>query len=149
MTTPAYPEDSRIELLSCPYNKSHQIQRNRMQTHLIKCRKSYPEISKVACPFNVTHLIKEPELSYHVSICADRASFEKFKIQDDLDRTDETRVITYELTSDQNWDSVCVEKTYNPRKYMDSANLIRHAPAGAKPSERKEFRAAEFKRHKQ
>lgn len=63
MTTPAYPEDSRIELLTCPYNKAHQIQRNRMQTHLIKCRKSYPEILKTVCPFNVTHLVKEPELA--------------------------------------------------------------------------------------
>lgn len=67
-------------------------------------------------------------------------------MQDEMEGDEPIKVITYELTSDENWDSVRVERTYNPKKYMDNANLLRQAPAGAKPSERKEFRAAEFKR---
>lgn len=31
-------------LTTCPYNKSHQIPKKHFQKHLIKCRKSNPEI---------------------------------------------------------------------------------------------------------
>lgn len=54
------------ELVECPYNKAHQLLKSRIQTHLIKCRKSYPKVQKVQCPFNVTHLINEPELDVSV-----------------------------------------------------------------------------------
>lgn len=33
-----------------------------MQTHLVKCRKSYPDQTKKACPFNATHMIHDLEM---------------------------------------------------------------------------------------
>lgn len=50
------------EMIECPYNKMHQLLKSRVQTHLIKCRRNYPNVHKVQCPFNVTHLVNEPEL---------------------------------------------------------------------------------------
>lgn len=80
-------------------------------------------------------------------MCPDRASLEKFRTQDELDRKDEINVITYQqLGSSENWDCVRVENTYNPKSYLENACVLRQAPAGSKPSQRKEFRAAEFKR---
>lgn len=55
---PGYEE--RVE---CPYNKSHQIIKSRFQTHLVKCRKSYPGAAKETCPFNPTHLVNAPEFN--------------------------------------------------------------------------------------
>lgn len=49
-------------LIGCPYNPSHQILPFRMQTHLVKCRQSYPNAKKVKCPFNAVHLVNEQEL---------------------------------------------------------------------------------------
>lgn len=50
----------------CPYNKAHQILKHRFQTHLVKCRKGYPDAKKVVCPFNAVHMINEPELSVSI-----------------------------------------------------------------------------------
>lgn len=50
------------DILTCPYNSSHQILRCRFQVHLVRCRKSHPDAKKVVCPFNVTHRLNEQEL---------------------------------------------------------------------------------------
>lgn len=47
--------------VTCPYNKSHNILKERFQTHLVKCSKQYPDIKLKKCPFNSTHLILEAE----------------------------------------------------------------------------------------
>lgn len=49
------------DLVECPYNKSHQILRSRIQTHLVKCRKNHPNSGKRTCLFNVTHIINKEE----------------------------------------------------------------------------------------
>jgi len=36
------------ELVTCPYNKSHQIKKSRIQYHILKCKKSRPEIELVS-----------------------------------------------------------------------------------------------------
>lgn len=33
-----------------------------MNTHLVKCKKNYPDAKLVECDFNVNHKIPEPEL---------------------------------------------------------------------------------------
>lgn len=63
------------ELIECPYNKSHQLLKSRIQTHLIKCRKDYPKAHKVQCPFNVTHMINEQELDVSGTAPAEEAGF--------------------------------------------------------------------------
>lgn len=51
------PED----LMTCPYNPAHQIIHSRMQYHLEKCRKQYPNAMKENCPFDATHVINSQE----------------------------------------------------------------------------------------
>lgn len=92
--------------VTCPYNKSHNILRERFQTHLVKCSKSYPNIILKTCPFNTTHLINESDFDvctvhttattkimflelifclfcfcfqYHVTECEDRANFDLYR----------------------------------------------------------------------
>lgn len=50
------------EMVLCPYNPAHRIAKNRLNTHLIKCRRSNPDAKLVACEFNVNHRVPEPEL---------------------------------------------------------------------------------------
>lgn len=64
-------------LLTCPYNASHQILPHRFMTHLTKCAKSYPEIILQKCIFNATHLLPPEEIKQHQASCPDRISFEK------------------------------------------------------------------------
>jgi len=59
-------------LLDCPYNRSHQIRPERMQYHLIKCRKQYPEKNLIICPFNATHHVAKSEERKHMMSCPDR-----------------------------------------------------------------------------
>lgn len=42
---------------------AHQIDKDRMQTHLIKCRRNFADLKWVECLFNVTHQVPEQELS--------------------------------------------------------------------------------------
>ena len=63
----------------CPYNKSHMIRPERMQRHLILCRKdvlSKPEnpFHKAAkdlerCPYDANHHIPSAEMDNHITDC--------------------------------------------------------------------------------
>ncbi|NXI53913.1 GTSF1 factor, partial [Chloroceryle aenea] len=66
-------------LLQCPYNKHHQIRARRFPYHLVKCKKSYPEVAKelVTCPFNARHLVHHAELGDHIVKCNDREFIEQ------------------------------------------------------------------------
>lgn len=90
-------------------------------------------------------MLTKSRFQYHVRNCADRASLEQFKISEEMEDS-EINVITYnELPSTENWDATSIS-SYNPKSYIETATLIRQAPAGSKPSERRNFRAAEFRR---
>lgn len=41
-----------------------------MNTHLVKCKRSYPDAKLVECDFNVNHKISEPELQVRTGITA-------------------------------------------------------------------------------
>lgn len=47
----------------CPYNKSHIILKQRIQTHLIKCAKQHPHIHLETCPFDITHKFPKEEMN--------------------------------------------------------------------------------------
>ncbi|XP_011198861.1 gametocyte-specific factor 1 homolog [Bactrocera dorsalis] len=150
------------DILTCPYNLSHQILRCRFQVHLVRCRKSHPDAKKVVCPFNVTHRVNEQELDWHVSTCSNRQSFEVFKSSDshasgssmsntfndngtEANSTWQTANTSFELETSQNWDDLPSVPSYNPKAYAEKANVLRQ-PVGMKPSERVAFRNAERKR---
>lgn len=137
------------DCVECPYNKSHQILRARLQTHLIKCRKNYMDAKKVTCPFNSTHRINQQELDLHVTNCEDRASYERYKYVLATDRPGAGTSFNEpqppenntEVECPEDWSDICVE-SYNPNKYCSSAPVIRQR-IGATPSERRAFRRAE------
>ncbi|NXY89861.1 GTSF1 factor, partial [Alcedo cyanopectus] len=58
-------------LLQCPYNKHHHIRACRFPYHLVKCKRSYPQLAKklATCPFNAKHLVLQAELSDHIMKC--------------------------------------------------------------------------------
>ncbi|XP_039959018.1 gametocyte-specific factor 1 homolog [Bactrocera tryoni] len=151
-----------VDILTCPYNLSHQILRCRFQVHLVRCRKSHPDAKKVVCPFNVTHRVNEQELDWHVSTCSNRQSFEVFKSNDshasgssmsttfndngtEANSTWQTANTSFELETSQNWDDLPSVPSYDPKAYAEKANVLRQ-PVGMKPSERVAFRNAERKR---
>ncbi|KAH0566965.1 uncharacterized protein LOC123269809 [Cotesia glomerata] len=61
-----------LDSVICPYDRSHIIDRSRLQRHLVKCSKNFPPNYKETCPFNATHLMSESELKIHIKNCPDR-----------------------------------------------------------------------------
>ncbi|KAK9294021.1 hypothetical protein QLX08_011218 [Tetragonisca angustula] len=57
-------------IVVCPYNKNHFIARSRIQKHIVKCEKQYPE--KLMCPYNATHRLLKTEFEEHIVSCPDR-----------------------------------------------------------------------------
>ncbi|XP_008937404.1 PREDICTED: gametocyte-specific factor 1, partial [Merops nubicus] len=66
-------------LVQCPYDKHHQIRARRFPYHLVKCRKSHPEVAEklATCPFNARHLVPHAELRDHILQCSDRELLEQ------------------------------------------------------------------------
>lgn len=58
--------------VECPYNKAHQVPKLRLQYHLVKCRRQYPDANIKVCPFNATHIMPVPEFELHLKACSDR-----------------------------------------------------------------------------
>ncbi|NXX41033.1 GTSF1 factor, partial [Tricholaema leucomelas] len=66
-------------LVQCPYDKHHQIRACRFPYHLVKCRKSHPEVAKqlATCPFNARHLVPHHHLGDHIIKCSDKGFVEQ------------------------------------------------------------------------
>ena len=67
------------QTVTCPYNRAHQITLERIQYHLVKCRRNHPSTDHVICPYNATHHVLRPEEQYHISTCPDRKIVELAK----------------------------------------------------------------------
>lgn len=59
-------------LVTCPYNKFHQIRNSRIRYHIIKCAKNHPHVELLVCPYNATHRFPEEQRSRHLVECPDR-----------------------------------------------------------------------------
>uniref|UniRef100_A0A8C6ZY95 Gametocyte specific factor 1 n=1 Tax=Nothoprocta perdicaria TaxID=30464 RepID=A0A8C6ZY95_NOTPE len=66
-------------LVQCPYDKHHRIRARRFPYHLVKCRKSYPQVAEElsTCPFNARHLVPQADLRDHISNCNDKRFIEE------------------------------------------------------------------------
>jgi len=65
--------------ITCPYNPSHQITVERIQFHLVKCRKNHAGSDLKVCPFNASHHVPAPEEAFHMKTCSDRKVVEMEK----------------------------------------------------------------------
>jgi len=72
------------ELITCPYNKFHQIRPARIQYHLIKCKKRYPNADMIICPFNASHHVPREEERTHLLECRDKRMIEVQKYNEPL-----------------------------------------------------------------
>ncbi|KAK9507389.1 hypothetical protein O3M35_007255 [Rhynocoris fuscipes] len=57
-----------VEVVQCPFNKSHVVRSHRIQYHIVKCLKNYKG-SKVPCPFNASEYIDPDEMMMHLGQC--------------------------------------------------------------------------------
>lgn len=132
------------EMVTCPYNSSHRIRKYRMQIHLVKCKKNYPDSDLVPCDFNATHIVHKLELDRHYEQCEDRKNFE-LKTTETLNKAHNKYVIQkIEIATDENWDDIDVP-TYDPRKDTENRNVLRGINV-ASSSKRREFRQNERQR---
>ncbi|XP_063392139.1 gametocyte-specific factor 1-like isoform X1 [Cydia fagiglandana] len=125
------------DMMTCPYNKAHQVEHYRMHIHLQKCRKQYPNCSKTTCPFNATHVINDAELDYHVSSCPDRFLFDtqKYIVEDEVPQRELPPIPVVEC--EENWE------TEQAASYVPDTTAKSHIISkvkGATPSERRRAR---------
>lgn len=146
--------------IACPYEPSHQITVERIQSHLIKCRRNHPNSNHVICPFNASHHIPQPEERFHLANCPDRRIVELDKyswaVEDSQHgylklpaESSSTRILQDLEVED--WEreiSGSGMKSYNPQEKCEKTGVIRKLQ-GATRSERKKFSAAERTRHEQ
>jgi len=150
---------------TCPYDPSHQITIERIQTHLIKCRRNNPNTDHVICPYNASHHIPKPEEKFHMANCCDRKIVELAKYSWQLEtpgchgnfepppvpqETLPQSLDPQEFMSDlEDWVSSGTRiDSYDPQKNCEKLNVLRRLQ-GATRSERKKFRAAEKIRHEE
>ena len=150
--------------ITCPYNPSHQITQERIQTHLVKCRRNHPDMDMKICPYNASHHIPKAEEQYHVTTCPDRKIIELSKYSwalqvryyirynntlsglqkpgehGDLSVPEPVRMnsrdIAMVMCRDENWETeATIRQSYDPQKKCAKSNVLRKIQ-GATPSER-------------
>jgi len=142
----------------CPYIKSHMIRPERMQRHLIICRKnilskpSHP-LYKLAlnierCPYDATHHIAKHEMIRHVDVCTSKREVvtptEAPAWRKAVDKTLEAAVYA---EASENWDDndgegTIITSPYNPQsKILQSTTPILHLPPGMSRAEKSDFRS--------
>ena len=132
--------ETKLEV--CPYNQAHTILRHRMQTHLHKCRKNYPDQDMVSCTHNASHHVPRMELEYHENhMCPNRHSFQSgmFEVQQETYVPPIAPIEHIQLPEpEENWDDGAVN-TFDPKKNAAEKCLIRGIHC-VPPSERKAFK---------
>ncbi|XP_058062253.1 gametocyte-specific factor 1 homolog [Anopheles bellator] len=141
-------------VLECPYNRAHQITEERMQRHLIKCKKQYPKVKMLLCPFNSTHYLEAAEYMAHLRLCRDRSLVETFRYVVEPSGNSGQSVQRAKAPSptplcpdEENWDDMAAP-AYNPTKYCIENKIIRKA-FHLTPSEKRDFYEQERIRHKE
>ena len=66
------PPKCTEKLIICPYDKLHKVREDRLQYHLIKCKRQNLDKDYVICPFNPTHHMPKEEYEKHEEICQDK-----------------------------------------------------------------------------
>ncbi|XP_045783254.1 gametocyte-specific factor 1-like [Maniola jurtina] len=135
MTTPA-PH----QLVTCPFNKSHQIEHYRMHVHLQKCSKQHKNLKYSTCPLDATHIVLDAQLDHHVANCPKSVMFHsKIYIMDN----DHRPIVPVQRPQpvedcEEDWESSNVS-SYVPDPAKKGPHIINKIK-GATPSERRKAR---------
>lgn len=130
--------------VTCPFNKSHRILKHRLQKHLNKCRKQYPN-KKLICPCDATHMIDVEKYEHHISVCPSSGNIQCY--QNILEVEQNVGTVSLEeacnkQTAVMNEDWSGNNPTYNPLIASEKKNVIRAAICLPR-SEKKQFRQYE------
>ena len=134
------------ELIICPYDPAHKILPFRFVTHLIKCKKNFPEGYRKICPHDWKHHIKPSEFDDHLKNCPERLLSElreeKYKREAasgrvyNVPKQQPNREDTTPL--EENWDSG-PSWTYDPNKKGPNSKHIRPDTVNARSADNNPF----------
>lgn len=143
------------ERVTCPFDRSHVIERRRLQTHIIKCRRNLPANHDfVVCRFWELHYVKKDQIDAHYLTCehalmkqaekrtSNNSTVYKFK-QPELIVDESVR----NYVSTESWEDIpnAPQNTFKAEVLMAQAP---HAvmPQGLSKAKRKVFKEEERKR---
>ena len=147
------------ELLQCPYDPVHRILPKRMQTHLIKCRKSVlaqptspyyqRALNMVVCKFNSKHHVQKDQLDAHHVKCPDKKEFfsnvaqvsssnEPEKLPGWMNLVDDSALKKKPAADEENWDDEWQE-TYDPMVKINANTNIIYNPQGLSKSKKRDY----------
>ena len=95
------------KLVQCPYDKLHKVREDRLQFHLIKCKRQNLDKDFVICPFNTTHHMPKEEYDKHEEICPDK----KIMLRNSKALSESDEISQFKL--DQNCQTVTKENVIN------------------------------------
>jgi len=57
-----------LNMVQCPLNPAHKLRRHRLPTHLVKCKKNFPD--KVKCPYGHYYYLDKDKMAKHLQTCS-------------------------------------------------------------------------------
>ncbi|XP_045479734.1 gametocyte-specific factor 1 homolog [Harmonia axyridis] len=132
---------------TCPYDNNHVMLRPRFNTHLVKCRKNFPDIGYSICDYNHDHRIPKLELNYHHEVCPDRIIQEATEnYVDSEDVMDFPSIRDLEAPIDEVWEEEELNhQGYDGEQYAAQNNILRSLTV-EQPAVKRQFRINEQKR---
>lgn len=140
--------------ITCPYNETHQILPSRMQYHLTRCSRNYPNSGLQVCPFNTCHRIPKSELQFHIETCEDRKILEikKYEKSEGGDKKETFKPSSvsqqYADNCEEDWERELVSSSYDPIEACKKKAVLLQ-PKNLTKSQRKMFYANEKLRHRE
>ncbi|XP_011305400.1 uncharacterized protein [Fopius arisanus] len=136
-------------MVTCPLDKNHQILKNRLQFHLVRCKKNHDMSKKGTCEYNSTHIMDKHELQAHHLTCIDRYEIEEKQYSQDEENCEQWKgILSVQdvikacenlATYGDNWDNDPEVETYDPHKANENKEIITGLIVASK-SAKKAFR---------
>lgn len=141
------------DYVTCPYDKSHRLQRSKIQIHLVKCRRNHTcdKSEMLTCPYDATHVFHQAEYQYHINNCRESGKVVNFIQSMEPSRSigavpiDEVANV-YVPPMEENWDDDPPVKTYDPISNAREKGVLIPENCLSK-AKKKQFKNAERTRH--